>query len=452
MPDSKEGERPKTIEEEREEAGWKPTGTVLDYLESDKLGLWNRSRAPGVSSTHETGVLYMGPWENEADGFSEHTRRCARALSLAGLPVHLRSATPSFHKPNRMSGRDLRDEMADLLNESIHCYSVMVHQVVPSGGVLDNITVREFTASQRFPKAGFTMQQQAMINRGRVISAVWEREDLSDVEVRALKRVAQVWVACKANLEMLERHGVDNGRWVPIPYLPDDPLLQLNGLKRRRGPVRFYAIGKWEPRKEHRNLLGAFLREFAPGEAKLWLKTSPRAPRMLDYPASPHESITTWLKDERVIQRGWTWDNIQKFVHLIMHVLPQKQIVELHSVGDVYVSASRGEGFDMPSFDAKMAGNLLVYTPSGGPQDFAGQLDERVEPTGSVPCHPFYEWGDATYLDYDVNELGAAMRRAWITVRKGQACRGMDLEPYSMKSVGEMMKSYSEEVMGRVDG
>jgi hypothetical protein len=106
----------------------------------------------------------------------------------------------------------------------------------------------------------------------------------------------------------------------------------------------------------------------------------------------------------------------------------------------------------MPAFDAKMAGNLMVYTPSGGPQDFAGERDELVKPSGTVQCHPFYEWGDACYLDYEVSELSAAMRRSWETVRRGKACRGMDLEPYSMQSVGAMMRSYVEELTEKSDG
>ncbi len=453
MGEDKGAEKAKTIEQLREEAGWKPTGTIVDYFPNDPLGLSHEGKMQyGEPAEHDRGVLYMGPWENEADGFSEHTRRCARALSMAGVPVHLRSGTPSVHKPNRLTGRDLRDELADLLNQSIHQVSAMVHQLVPTGGSLDNATLREFTASQRYPQCGFTMEQQMEINRGRILSCVWERMDLSEVEAKALQRVAQVWVACRANLEMLEHHGITSGRYVPIPYLPNDPLLELHGRKRRRGPVRFYAIGKWEPRKEHRNLIGAFLREFEPGEAKLWLKTSPRSPRMVDYPASPDECVTAWLKDEQVIAKGWSWDNIQKFVHIKKAVLPQKLILELHSVGDIYVSASRGEGFDMPAFDSKMAGNLMVYTPSGGPQDFAGRRDEMVLVSGTVECHPFYEWGDARYLDYEVSELSAAMRRAWETVRRGKACRGMDLEPYSMQSVGQKMRSYIEELAESNDG
>jgi hypothetical protein len=437
----------KTVEELRAEAGWKPTGTVADYFPQDGLGFAHDSKLKYArASTHQSGVLYMGPWENMADGFAEHTRRCARALKMAGMPVHLRSGQPTVYKPDRRLGRDLRDELGDLLDESIHRYSAMVHQVVPSGGVLDGITTKEITAAARYKELRFTMEEQERINRGRIIYSVWERQDLHEAEVQALKRVGQVWVACQANLEMLQRHGIETGRVVPVPFMPDDPLLELEGRQRRRGPVRFYSIGKWEPRKEHRNLLGAFLREFEPGEAKLWLKTSPRAPRMVDYPSSSDEAVTQWLKDEQVIAKGWSWDNIQRFVHIKQAVLSPKLMLELHSIGDIYVSCSRGEGFDMPAFDAKLAGNLLVYTPSGGPPDFAGERDVRVVPSGTVQCHPFYDWGEARYLDYELDAVRDAMRCAWDTVRQGRACRGMDLEPFSAIEVGRRMRAYVEEL------
>jgi hypothetical protein len=442
----------KSIEELREETGWKPTGTVADYFPSNPLGLAHESKLKYAQpAAHTDGVLYMGPWENEADGFSEHTRRCARALKMAGLPVHLRSGLPVVYKPNRLTGRDLRDEYGDMLDESIHRYVAMVHQVVPTGGSLDGITTKEITAAARYSELKFTMEEQNRINRCRIISAVWERMDLHSVEVQALKRVGQVWVACQANLDMLKAHGIETGRVVPVPFMPDDPLLELEGRKRRKGPVRFYSIGKWEPRKEHRNLIGAFLREFEPGEAKLWIKTSPKAPRMRDYPSSSDECVTHWLKDEEVIARGWSWDNIQQYLHIKQAVLPPKLMLELHSVGDIYVSVSRGEGFDMPAFDSKLAGNLLVYTPSGGPQDFAGDADVRVVPSGTVQAHPFYDWGDARCLDYELGAVRDAMRCAWDTVRRGKARRGMDLEPFSAASVGARMRQYIEE-LGVSDG
>jgi hypothetical protein len=53
----------------------------------------------------------------------------------------------------------------------------------------------------------------------------------------------------------------------------------------------------------------------------------------------------------------------------------------------------------------------MVYTPSGGPQDYASPRDICVARTGAVPTDPFYGWG-STYLDYDMEQAAAALRMA----------------------------------------
>ncbi len=104
----------------------------------------------------------------------------------------------------------------------------------------------------------------------------------------------------------------------------------------------------------------------------------------------------------------------------------------------------------MPAFDAKLSGNLMVFTPSGGPQDFAGELDLRVAPTGTVPADPFYEWPeDATYLDYELDDAAAAIQAAIKIVRDGRRTRGRSLVDFTATSVGAAMASSLEEMKWR---
>ncbi|MHC4814337.1 MAG: hypothetical protein ACYTFN_14680, partial [Planctomycetota bacterium] len=115
-----------------------------------------------------------------------------------------------------------------------------------------------------------------------------------------------------------------------------------------------------------------------------------------------------------------------------------------------YLSLSRGEGFDMPAFDAKLSDNLLVFTPSGGPQDFCGEHDQLVQPSGTVPCDPFYNWpAGATYLDYEVTEAADAIQRAMSRVTSGRRRRGMSLERFSAQRVGERMAADLEQLEWR---
>jgi len=396
---------------------------------------------PGKNAEHERGVLFQGPWEIYADGFCEHVRRLARSLSLAGVAVHLRSAIPRHRSP---SGEDrLVDKLyGDLLFAKIASYVTQVQMVVPTPGVLPSLVTHRW----------YSVDQLKYINDRRTICTVWERQSgVHPDDVVALNSAASSWVGTPSAVELLAEAGVERERlhWVPCPFLPDDPHLALNGRKRRPGPVRFYHVGKWEPRKEQRQLIGAFLRAFRPGQAMLMLKTSEKSPPLLDYPTSPMEALRGWITDEAVLANGWTPDNLDRGVRILAKRLSGEQMVQLHSMGDCYVTLSRGEGFDMPAFDSKLAGNLMVYTPSGGPQTFCGELDELVPQTGSVDCHPFYEWpDDATYLDYDMDAAVAALRNAAESVRKGDRCRGMDVTPFSALSVGRKMRELLERIAG----
>lgn len=433
------------------------TGLITDYLAHgerpapDELGVERDTSvvrvqpnevAPTDKATHERGMSFQGPWETFADGFCEHTRRLARALSLAGVPVHLRSLVPRHRTP---VGEDRKVDglYADLLHASIAEYAGQIQMAVPTPGLLSRLVISKY----------YTPEQVRYLNDRRVISTVWERQSgIAADDLSALKCAAQAWVACPANRELLVEAGVDEDkvRVVPCPYMPDDPHLALYGRERRPGMPRFYHVGKWEPRKEQPRIIEAFMRAFKPGEALLMLKTSASAPRFTNYPLSPANAIERCLADP-TIGRNWTAEVAAKYIIVMARRLTDEQMVELHRMGDVYVTLSRGEGFDMPAFDAKLSGNLMVYTPSGGPQAFAGFEDEIVAQTGTVPCHGFYRWPEGSrYLDYDVIDAARAMVYAASKLKGLDAVqrRGVDLDVWSAEAVGLQMRGYIEELVG----
>lgn len=409
--------------------------SIFDFITHSPL-LGDQSQAASTSE-FARGVGYYAPWENEADGFALHSRRNARALHMVGVPVHLRSAVPA-----QSDLINLPPDIAPLLRASIARYSAQVYQVILNAATAWNLTTHKFLGEAEL----------AAVNHCRAIYTVWERDRIAPEIVQALNRVGQVWVACKANVAMLERCGVEPGklRWVPMPYFDDDAHLALRGRARRPGVPRFYHIGKWEPRKVQPRIIEAFLRAFAPGEAQLMLKLSGLRQAVDGFPASAHASIKRLLLDPELQAKGWTLETVSRYVSVVDRRLPAEQLRKFHELGDVYVSLSRGEGFDIPAFEAKLSGNHLVYTPSGGPQDFAAASDFLVPATGSVRCHPMYHWEpDAEYIDYRVEDAVAAMRAAGDAVRSGAAQSAAEPVPveYAAASVGEAMKRNLSELV-----
>jgi glycosyltransferase involved in cell wall biosynthesis len=315
---------------------------------------------------------------------------------------------------------------------------VRIHQTIPGEGKLYNIVTRAGHAYQKVVLDAF--------NAHRILYCMWERETIYKMDVDAMNRVGQVWTGCGAGARMLERSGVEKQRIrvVPVPWFPDDPLLKPRG-DRLPGVPRFYHIGKWEPRKNQAQLIRAFLHEFKPGEAKFFLKTTAGGPVGLEgYYESPAHAILEAVSLER--QNGWTSDNVSKGVVLLTNMMPAARLADLHRLCDIYVTASHGEGFDMPALDAKLVGNRLVYSVGTGcGAEVAGVCDAGIDPSGTVECHEWYGWKGCSWLDYRLEDVARAMRGAWkswhCADRVDHMWHGTDRgRRFSATHVGELMR------------
>ncbi len=424
------------------------TGTILDYegmapSTTDVVGKDERSWKDNTrASEHAEGYLWQGPWQTVADGFAEHCRRAALALAQGGVPVLLRGLRnepgddPIMHAKNEA-------KLKALLEASISRFAGQIFMMVPTERFM------EFLLTPRIYPNGETALapiEQALVDAHRVFYTVWERDRLSRGAVDLMKKVGQCWVACQANAEMLIRSGVarERVRIVPCPHFPDDPHLALQGRQRKPGPPRFYHIGKWEPRKAQDKILEAFVLAFSPSKGcpRLSMRTGALAQPVKGFPQSPEEALGALLERSDVRARGWTSQNVTAFVRLYKKRMSEDQLMILHRESDVYVTLSRGEGFDMPAMDAKLSGNLMLYTPSGGPQEFAGVSDIRVAPTGMVPAHEMYEWQDTQYLDYSVEEAANHMQFMADCVASHDRLPHIDLASFTAAAVGARMHQY----------
>ena len=420
------------------------TGTILDYMGEAQAVVGDGTVEPfkpGRPSEHEHGVVYYAPWETLGDGFSEHSRRTALALQKAGKNVHLRSYGARMFIARTDEELVVDRALSHMTNASIKFYDAQIFHLVPTDEKLQTHMVHRF----------FGPDELKAINAMKIISSVWERQWVSPSTVQCLNQVAKIWVACEDNRQMLIRCGVEGKKiWViPVPFRDDDPLLKIRSQARVPGPVRFYHIGKWEPRKEQRNILGAFLMAFKPGDAKIYLRSSELKTKVEDYPQSPEICVHEWMDHETVKANGWTIEKANQDIFLVKKRLTDPQILQLHRMGDVYVTMSRGEGFDMPAFDSKLAGNLMVYVPSGGPQDFASPDDVVVPTSGEITCHPFYNWGESTYLDYELEDAVAGLKKAREMILAGRK-REQELgrlEVFRESVVGQAMSKCIDEVI-----
>lgn len=391
------------------------TDSPKDLPEGFALSGEDHFGASGRTSVHPYGVLYQGPWETSGDGANRAVRLHARALAGTGIPVLLKSFAHVVVKngiamPVIDAGvpDEVRDEVGDLVRSSVRETVPMIRHLVPrSAESLRQMLVPRSVIHEDI-RALAAMREHLM--RANILFTVWERDRVPDEIARVLSRVGGCWVPCSQNAEILVDGGVRPERICVVPH-PFDPTSRLAQDGPGRPPMagkHFLSIGLWQPRKALHEALGAFLRTFEPDEATYTIKTPPT-----DWPGypTPQNSIRGWLEDERVKAKGWTAAALKGRVRLILSRLSDDEVVDLHLQSNIYLSASHGEGWGLPAFDAKVAGNRVVHVAWGGTADFCETGQDVRIPHWLGPVHESYPWEAGTrWAEYDVEALEEAIR------------------------------------------
>jgi glycosyltransferase involved in cell wall biosynthesis len=365
--------------------------------------------APGQAAQLPLGVVYQGDWTQEADGMARHVRESALALATH-LPVRLKDIQQQAFLDEDISPSVLQ-QVGYLRNTSFAETAVAVrHIIIDSAGYL-----RAIVSPHALGLLGEGAREK--VYESTVVHTSLERDRVGGDVARELGKTKMVWVPCEANARALLDSGLHRKKVAVVPY-PYDPathpptqIAAPRGRDEAPSGLRFYNIGKWEPRKGQHALIGAFLLAFGPKErACLTIKTHGWG-KWKNYP-TPQESIETWANDPAVVAKGWTRAHIERLVRVVSERLTDEQIVELHRRNNVYVSAGHGEAWDIPAFDARCAGNSLVYVGYGGPEDYTVADDEHfVQVQHQMgPVDPGYNWEpSAQWATYEVEDLATAM-------------------------------------------
>jgi glycosyltransferase involved in cell wall biosynthesis len=369
-------------------------------------------------------VIFYTIFHNPADGWAIASRAYARAMHAAGVDVRL----ATWEQPPQQLDPDVARELRGI---PIHRPAVPLDDIVIGSAPINlspaHLGILANTVRLRPPLH-------------RAYYTVFESRSIAPEITTRLRVLDGVWVQCRMNQRVLRDASVES-TLIPFPFFEDDPHLALDPPRSTR---RFLWIGKQEPRKASDNLIRAFMRAFRPGEAEITLKTG-------ELPAHGQPSLERVLLDELAITTtGWTPRNWRDSIHIITERLSAAEMVELHARHDVYVSASRGEGLDLPAFVAKLAGRRIVTTASGGPEDFLDpDVDILVPSTGVVPAHKSYQWGpSATLIDYSLDDLIAALQRA----RSQPPCGTRTwpgVEQHRAAAVGERLRSWIESISNK---
>lgn len=411
--------------------------------------------APGTrAADHAFAVMYQGEYETPWDGTAVAVRLHARALAGAGLPVFLKSFTGTVTSEHgtlesvHMGGLPdvVRKEIGELDRTTAGAlYPIIKHLVVRDAEHLKRVIVPQGAIARGGTEADVLMRNH--LYESTIIYSVWERDRVDPAIARHLSRVAECWVPCSDNRDMLIRSGVPPEKVVviPHPYDPADPILKL-----RQRPVdtqwrKFYSIGRWEPRKAYAELVEAFLRAFTPKDlVMLTIKYTGG-----NWPGyeTPAALMARLRSDPSIRARGWTDEALADRLFLREGRFPRPEILRIHFTHNIYVCSSHGEAWCLPAFEAALAGNRLCYVKAGGVRDFAsgqdtsmwsrvtdGALSEVLQE--GVPTS--YGWeSDATWAEVPPSLLGLGLRQSKAPASHNDR---VGMEKFSLETVGALMK------------
>jgi glycosyltransferase involved in cell wall biosynthesis len=366
--------------------------------------------APGDDALLPWGIIFTADWKAPASGMGKHSRQQVTALAMAGLPIRLESL---------ISRSVFTDDLHPEVRSVAYLENVTLTQTLFA---IKHLVIHDADQLRRAICSSAATVSQEHLNQvyaSTIIYTSWERSTVDPEIVGVLNRVGQVWVPCSTNARVFMDSGVNNVFVIPYPFDPNTcDIAAPRGKEDVPEGRRYYNIGKWEPRKNQHRIIGAFLLAHTPADrASLLLKTSKFSGRWAGYP-TPEESVQCWLSDADVAANGWTQEALDRRVRIINEEVSDAEVHKLHKMNNIYVSASCGEAWDIPAFEAKCAGNRLVHVGYGGSEDYADPLDVDV-PYRMVPVHPGYQWeADAEWAQCTVEELAACMKSVVVPVRR----------------------------------
>lgn len=331
---------------------------------------------------------------HQRTGYGQAALGLARALSRAGVELELRTIGPH---DSDWSPR----ERVDLSRGTIENPDVIVIHTLPG----DCSRVLELEGLRR--GAGAKL----------IAYSTWEALTAPEAIVRPLfDNFDQVWVPSRANAAAMDP--APQGRSPPyvIPHCFDEDVARPTSQAAPvDGPFRFYWIGAWTARKNPGGLIRAFALAFQPRE---------RVELVIHSPGCSMDAFVAALA-----ATGLQQDELPT-ITLSNKFLGVDSLLRLHADADCFVTAARGEAWNLPAFDAMLAGRHIISQYGLGSDDYLNDTSADLIDGWESPAQ--------------VDVLFARAENGCVSMRttgaQGLSSRSLWLEP-NLSSLASAMRS-----------
>ena len=215
----------------------------------------------------------------------------------------------------------------------------------------------------------------------KIAYTIWETDRMDDKFFKRLLEYDELWVPSGWQKECAVKQGypVDRVKVVPSGVEPDCTPCS-DGASLDDSVFTFCLVGTWGPRKSTNEILQCFVELFG-NDPHVQLIVS------IDNLYAPDSPSTK----ERLENMGWGDIN-----NIIIKSFPDRdKYIKMLQTSHVFLSCSRGEGWNIPLMEAMACGTPSVYSDCSGQTEFAqGKgipvriLGKEAAPTG-YPGHYF---------------------------------------------------------------
>ncbi len=368
-------------------------------------------------------VLYIGCYR-DGTGWAHAAQGYILSLDAAGIDV-----VPRFIKLNNQNV-EIPKRIEELENKSDKNCDIVIQHVLPhlldyNGNFDKNISL-------------YVTETDSCENTS------WpERINLMD----------EAWVPNSFMIDAAKNNHMQTPHKI-VPHAAD-----INKFQKKYEPIQiehlngkfvFYFIGEMNRRKNIWSLLKAFHLEFGPEEdVGLLIKAH--------VPGSSPQQTEAMLRDmSSKVKEGLKLYTTDAHYHrevFVCDYLSEEQIMQIHATGDCFASATYGEAWGIPVFDAMAMGKTPICTDTGGPRDFikdGGYLvNSRPEPCfGMVDTFSELYVGNECWDSICIKEMRKSMRSVFENKeeRERKSRNGINQSyDYSYELVGAQMKNNLEQ-------
>lgn len=232
---------------------------------------------------------------------------------------------------------------------------------------------------------------------------VWETTRWPDDFFEILKKYDQFWVPSEWHKQCAIDQGYPSSKIHVVPEGVDPSKFKPINHRLDDLPFRFLIVGRWEYRKSTKEMILAFCEEFKDDlNVELHL--------LVDNPFANDELGST---ENRLANYGILDEKIK-----VLHSLTDGEYVSLLHTSHVFLSCSRGEGWNLPLIEAMACGVPSIYSDWGAQLEFAKNkgiavkvVSEKSASFGSE--ENWIKYAPGNLCEPDFNDFRRAMRDAF---------------------------------------